>query len=227
MPDFSNFEKKLFFTLSEQVSTALKILHQYREEQKTIFSYIKSLTNILEQFVPTSSLHVKSILPLIKSLAKELKLSETETKSLEYASLLHDTGKIQVPHKLLNKQKPLTEEEFKIIMKHPRKGADMLKNVELMKPVIPIILHHHERYDGKGYPSRLKKEQIPVGSRILAVIDAFDAMYFGRPYKKRLSMKEINEELLKEANKQFDPAVVNAFMLILQRKPIRKYLHLP
>jgi len=100
-------------------------------------------------------------------------LSEIETKALVNASLLHDAGKMQVPSNLLEKQKPLTNEEFKVMAKHPRKGVELLKNLEILKPAIPIILHHHERYDGQGYPSKLKKDKIPLGSRILSILDSF------------------------------------------------------
>lgn len=221
---FTELEKKWFLSLCEEVSIGLKIFNLYREERKIIINYIKSLTRLLDQFVPTSSLHPKSALRLIRALGKEMKLSKTEISSLEYASLLHDAGKIQLPSKIFKKQKPLTEKEFKVIMKHPKKGVELIKDLDILKPIIPIILHHHERFDGKGYPSRLKKGQIPLGSRILSIIDAFDAMYFGRPYKKKKSLREIEEELRKQMGKQFDPKVVTAFLKILRRKDIRKYL---
>jgi response regulator RpfG family c-di-GMP phosphodiesterase len=221
---FTELEKRWFLSLCEEVSIGLKIFNLYEEERKVIINYVKSLTRLLDQYVPTSHLHLKSALRLIRAIGKELKLSKAEISSLEYASLLHDAGKIQVPSKLLKKQKPLTEKEFKLIMKHPRKGVELIKDLDILKPVIPIILHHHERFDGKGYPSRLKKGQIPLGSRILSVLDAFDAMYFGRPYKKRKSLDEIEEEFKKQMGKQFDPKVVNVFLKILKRKDIRKYL---
>jgi HD-GYP domain-containing protein (c-di-GMP phosphodiesterase class II) len=221
---FTELEKRWFLSLCEEVNIGLKIFNLYREERKIIINYVKSLTKLLDQFVPTSSLHPKSALRLIRALGKEMKLSKTEISSLEYASLLHDAGKIQLPSKILKKQKPLTEKEFKVIMKHPKKGVELIKDLDILRPIIPIILHHHERFDGKGYPSHLKKGQIPLGSRILSVIDAFDAMYFGRPYKKRKSLREIEKEFKKQMGKQFDPKVVTAFLKILKRKDIRKYL---
>ena len=155
-----------------------------------------------------------------------MRLSENRTKTIEYASLLHDAGKIQLPSKLLKTQRPLTNEEFKLIMKHPRKGVELIKNLDLLRPAIPIILHHHEKFDGQGYPSKLKKEEIPIGSRILAVLDAFDAMYFGRPYRKKKDLDEIKRELKKEAGKQFDPKVIEAFLKVLRRKDIQKHLNI-
>ncbi|MFH1772324.1 MAG: HD domain-containing phosphohydrolase [Candidatus Omnitrophota bacterium] len=222
--NFTDIEKKWFLTLSEEISLGLKLFHMYREERKMMVNFIKSLTNFLDLYVPTSYLHTKSVFRLIRAVAKKMNLVESQIKSLEHATLLHDAGKIHLPSKLLKKAKPLTDEEYKIIMKHPRKGVELIKDMSILKPVIPIILHHHERYDGKGYPSRTKKENIPIGSRILAVIDAFDAMYFGRPYKKKLPLREIEKEFKKEKGKQFDPAVVDAFLKTLKRKDIKKHL---
>ena len=221
---FSTLEIKWFISLCEQVSLALKFFSMKREQKKLMVNYVKSLTDFLDKFVPTSYLHAKTAFKLIRVLSKQMKLSEAEMKSLEYASLLHDTGKIKVPSKLLQKQKPLTDEEFKLIMKHPKKGVEMIKDVNILKPVIPIILHHHERYDGKGYPSRLKKDKIPLGSRILAILDAFDAMYYGRPYRKRRGLDEVEEEFKQQMGKQFDPKIVQAFLKVLRRKDVRKFL---
>jgi HD-GYP domain-containing protein (c-di-GMP phosphodiesterase class II) len=223
-PEFNELEKKWFLSLSEEISISLRIFNLYREEKRLMINYIKSLTKLLDQYVPTSYLHTKSIFKLIKAIGKEMKLSESETKSLEYASLLHDAGKIQLPSGILKKQTPLTDEEYKIIMKHPRKGVEMIKDLEILKPVIPIILHHHERYDGKGYPSKFSKDQIPLGSRILSLLDAFDAMYFGRPYRKKMHLMEIEKELRNQMGKQFDPQIVEIFLKILNRKDIRKHL---
>ncbi|MDP2922765.1 MAG: HD domain-containing phosphohydrolase [Candidatus Omnitrophota bacterium] len=223
-PRFNELEKKWFLSLSEEVSVSLKIFSLYREQKRLMINYINSLTKLLDQYVPTSYLHVKSIFRLIKVIGRELKLSEAEIKSLEYASLLHDAGKIQLPSGILKKETPLTDEEFKMVMKHPRKGVEMIKDLDVLKPVIPIILHHHERFDGQGYPSRFRKDQIPIGSRILSVLDAFDAMFFGRPYKKRRQLKEIERELMQQVGKQFDPKIVEVFLKILRRKNIKKYL---
>lgn len=221
---FQDIEQKLFFSLSECVSLGFRIMNLYYEEKKIILNYIDSLTKLLAQYVPTSHIHVKSAFRLVRALGKELKIPPSDIKSLEFACLLHDAGKINIPAKLLMKNAPLTEKETKLLKMHPRKGANLIKDMQLLKPVIPIIVHHHEKYDGSGYPHRLKKEKIPLGSRILSVLDAFDAMYFGRPYKGRLELSDIEKEFKKQRGKQFDPDVVDAFLKILHRKTIRKYL---
>lgn len=224
-PHFTEQEQLWFISLSEQVATAIKVIQLYIEEKRIIVNYINSLTRMMSEHMPSSHIHYKGIARLIKELGKQLRLSETEIKPLEYASLLHDTGKLQLPQKIFKKQEPLTEDEYRIIMKHPKKGIEMIKDLGALKPVIPIILHHHERYDGKGYPSHLKKREIPFGSRVLAVIDAFDAMFFGRPYKNQMTLEEIESELYRQRGGQFDPDIVAAFLKVLKKKSIRKYLN--
>ena len=224
---FDENERRWFLSLCEEVSIGLRVFSLYQDQQKIMLSYIKSLSELMTRHVPTSYLHTKTMARLTRTIGKVMRLSEAEIKALEEASILHDAGKIHLPSKLLKKQKPLTDEEFKLIAKHPRKGVELFKNLETLKPAIPIILHHHERYDGQGYPSKLKKDKIPLGSRILAVLDSFDAMYFGRPYKKRRPLREIIEEFKKQKGKQFDPKIIDVFLKILKRKSIRKHLNSP
>ena len=221
---FGELDQKWFNALSENVTTGLKVFQLYKEEHRTVMNSIKSLTNMLKQYDTTSYLHTDTTSRLIKLMAKDLRLTETEARSLEYASMLHDAGAIQVSPKILAKRKTLTHAEYEAIMKHPQEGVELIKNLQFLKPAIPIIMHHHEKYNGTGYPAGLKKEEIPLGSRILAVLDAFDAMYFGRPYKKKKDILTIIDELKKEKNKQFDPKVIDCFLKVLQRKNIRKYL---
>ncbi|MBN3040597.1 MAG: HD domain-containing protein, partial [Candidatus Omnitrophica bacterium] len=222
--DFSETERKWFLSLCEEISIGLKVFNLYKEQQKIMLNYIKSLSTFLTQYVPTSHLHVKAISRLINAMGKALKLSEAEIKCLNHAALLHDAGKIKLPSKLLRKQKPLTDEEYKLIEKHPQKGVEFFRNLEILRPAIPIILHHHERYDGQGYPSKLKKEKIPLGSRILSVLDTFDAMYFGRPYKGPHTLEKIEQEFKKQKGRQFDPKIVDTFLKIIKRKNIRNFL---
>jgi len=221
---FTEIEKKWFLALCEEISIGLKIFNLLHEQQKIMVNYVKSLSTFLTQYVPTSHLHAKAISRLIREMGKAIQLSEAEISSLNYAALLHDAGKIKLPSHLLRKAKPLTDEEYKLIEKHPQKGVELFRNLEILRPAIPIILHHHERYDGQGYPSKLKREKIPLGSRILSILDTFDAMFFGRPYKGRYTLAKIEEEFRKQKGKQFDPRLVDAFLKILKRKSIRKHL---
>jgi len=221
---FTELQKRWFVSLSEVMTSSLRIFQMYKEEHKTVMNSIKSLTNMLKQYDATSYLHTKSISPLIKAMSKEMRLTEIQSRSLEYASMLHDAGAIPLSGNILSKSDSLTYDEYQTIMKHPKEGVELIKNLEFLRPAIPIILHHHERYNGTGYPNGLKKDQIPIGARILAVLDAFDAMYFGRPYKEKKSLAEIEAEFTKEKGKQFDPKVIDCFLKIIKRKNIQNFL---
>jgi HD-GYP domain-containing protein (c-di-GMP phosphodiesterase class II) len=153
-----------------------------------------------------------------------MNLTQYQIQSLEYAASLHDAGKFQISQDLLQKVQPLTCEERELIKNHPKKGADIFKGVDALKPVLPIILYHHEKYDGTGYPKGLKKNQIPAEARILALIDAFDAMYFGRSYRHTASLEDTMNEIKHNSGTQFDPEIVDAFIGILCKPTTKKYL---
>lgn len=151
-------------------------------------------------------------------IANELNLSQNDLEFIRYACELHDIGKIGIRDYILTKSERLTKEEWDEIKLHPTTGADILKPLEFLDKGIPFIRHHHERYDGNGYPHGLKREDIPLGARIIAVADAFDAMTSDRPYRKTKSVEEAIGELKKHAGIQFDPEVVEAFLNVLERE---------
>ncbi len=222
--NFSPEDENLLSIVCEQIATAIRVTLLYQEEQRLLLGTVKLISGFLEEKVPRLHSHGPLFKALVKEISKEMKLPSSNIKILELASILHDTGKIKVPTRLLTKSRPLSEEEMKIIKKHPLFSAQILKRLQLLKPVIPIILHHHERYDGKGYPSGLKKGQIPLESRIMSVVDAFDAMVSQRPYKERKELKEAVEEIKRFSGTQFDPKVVDTFLKVLKRKKIKKLL---
>lgn len=150
-------------------------------------------------------------------IAKELGLSDQDIEVINRAAKLHDIGKIGIRDNILLSEKKLTEEEYNIIKTHPEKGINIVEPLKFLEREKVIILHHHERYDGKGYPERLKGEQIPVGARIMAIADAFDAMKSTRPYNKPLSKEGIIRELKDNAGTQFDSHIVNVFLNIIDR----------
>ncbi|MFY9804226.1 MAG: HD-GYP domain-containing protein [Candidatus Acidiferrales bacterium] len=144
--------------------------------------------------------------------AGELGLEQNCLGDIEVAALLHDIGKIGIADAILNKPAKLTAEEYDLMKKHPEYGWAVLRQVPGMERASLIILHHHESYDGSGYPGGLKGEEIPMGSRIVAVIDAFDAMVSNRPYRQGLSFEEAERRLLQASGTQFDARVVNSFL---------------
>ncbi len=168
--------------------------------------------------------HTPAYLEVVKAVAVYLRFSRQELKNLEYASLLHDIGIVDIPETILSKKGSLTNEEIALIRRHTAKSVDLIRPVDFLKPVMPIILHHHERYDGTGYPSGLKKEEIPLGARLLSVVDAFEAMIQARPWRPALSIDQALEELVRQSGIQFDPKMIDAFIILSRQKNFRKIL---
>ncbi|MCM8791942.1 MAG: HD domain-containing protein [Candidatus Omnitrophica bacterium] len=225
-PSFDKLEQKFFITLTEQTMIAIKNIQLHEEQQKIILGSIKSFINLLDNRLSKEYAHSPYFSRLVTAIAKQMKLNENQTKALQYASVLHDAGKLDIPLEILNKPTKLTKNEFRIIKRHPIRGAQLIKHMKILKPVIPIILYHHERYDGKGYPSRLKGEKIPLGARIMALADAFEAMIYGRPYRQRMNIEAAIEEIKKKSGTQFDPKVVEGFLKAIKFTRIKKYLQL-
>jgi putative nucleotidyltransferase with HDIG domain len=223
---FDAYDLETLMSIANQIMMAIKNIELYREQEKIVMGTIKSLVAVLDSKMPPAYTHTPYFSRLVTALAEELHLRKEEVTSLKYASMLHDAGKINIPTEILTKASGLTGEEYAIIKHHPIKGAEIIKHVEILKPVIPIILHHHEKFDGTGYPSHLKKGNIPIGARVMSVADAFDAMVYGRPYKERMNALDALEEIKKNAGTQFDPLVVKSLVKIFHNKKLKKYLHL-
>ena len=221
---FGVWDQDLLMTITQQAIIGIKHLQLYEEQQKIILGSIKSLVTLLDLRVPEQYTHSPHFTHLVCAIGEQMHLNEKQIESLKYASLLHDAGKIDIPIQILTKTGKLTPEEYQIIRKHPMKGVQILRSLQVLKPAIPIIMHHHERFNGTGYPSRLKKRQIPLGARIMAVADAFEAMVYGRPYRERKSINSAIKEIKKKVNTQFDPKVVDAFLRAFKTKKIKKYL---
>ena len=221
---FDITDQKILMILAEQSVMGVRNLELYEEQQKIVLGSIKSLVTLLDSRIPTEYTHSPAFSRLVSAIAQQMQLNEKELQSLQYASLLHDTGKVDIPLEILMKTKKLTPKEISIIKCHPVKGAQILRNMEVLRPAIPIIMHHHERYDGTGYPSKLKKGQIPLGARIMSVADAFEAMVYGRPYRERMNIGAAIKEIRKKSGSQFDPKVVEAFFRAIKLNKFRKYL---
>ncbi len=150
-----------------------------------------------------------------EKIARRLGLTDDEVRVIVQAARLHDIGKVGVRDSVLRKAGPLSDEEWAEMTKHPVIGSDILNHLSLFRRGAKLVRHHHERYDGKGYPDGLKGEEIPLGSRIIAVADAFDAMVSDRPYRKGIPVEEALRRLAAEAGRQFDPVVVGTLIKIV------------
>jgi diguanylate cyclase (GGDEF)-like protein len=151
------------------------------------------------------------IASIVVSLARQLELPDAEVDQLRIAALLHDVGKVAIPREILDKPSTLTAAEWRTVVQHPRIGQVILEQAAALRDSVPIILHHHERYAGHGYPYGLRAEEIPLGARIVAIADAYDAMVHDRPYKRAISHEAAIEELRRHAGTQFDPELVELF----------------
>ena len=183
------------------------------ERQRSLFvAMTKSLVSALEAKDEYTRAHSARVTEISLKIAENMGLNERERKDLEVATILHDIGKIAVPEKILHKKEALTKKEIHIIQQHPIHGEKILKPVIELNKVAKVIRHHHERYDGKGYPDGLKSLEIPIGSRIMAVADTYDAITSERPYRKANSHNFAVKEIVNNSGKQFDPEVVEHFI---------------
>ena len=174
---------------------------------------IGALAGAVDKRDPYTSKHSHRVKAIAVDIGREMRVSEPELEALEWGGLLHDVGKIGVPDRVLLKQERLTREERMVMNAHPVLGAEIIAPVTKLAPELPIIRHHHEWYNGSGYPDRLIGDEIPKLARILHVADAFEAMTAQRPYRMTpLTPEQALAELRKFAGIQFDPAVVDAFV---------------
>lgn len=215
---FTDNELELLTVISHQTITSLENAWLYERLKTNYFSTIQSLVAALEANDRYTSGHSDRVRVLSLELGRYVGLDFRELETLEHASILHDIGKIGIDNVILQKQGKLTSKEYKLIQTHPQIGNEILGPIDTLDDVRQIILQHHERYDGRGYPSGLKGDEISLKSRILAVVDTFDAMMTERPYRKALSWQKVNHELTSNTGTQFDPYIVSAFLEMLNEK---------
>jgi putative nucleotidyltransferase with HDIG domain len=173
---------------------------------------LAALSQAIESRDPYTRGHSDRVSSLAEVVARRLGWTRSHLVALKLGALLHDIGKLNLDEAVLRKPGPLDNREFAEIKRHPLAGARMIRNFEALRPALPYILFHHERWDGHGYPSGRSREQIPSGARIVAVADAFDAMISLRPYRPPLTVRDALTELEEGAGTQFDPGVVRAFV---------------
>ncbi|MBI3995733.1 MAG: response regulator [Nitrospirae bacterium] len=223
---YNQSDLELTSILSGQATIAIEnakmfelIQTKNRELEEFYFETVSALAQAIEVKDVYTGGHGDRLVDLAMSIAQRLGVSSEETIWLKYAAALHDIGKIGVKEAILTKPGKLTPEEYEEMKTHPAKGAEILKEVRFLAPVVPIVYHHQERYDGKGYPAGLSGDEIPIGSRIVAVLDAFDAMTTNRPYRKGLPTAVAINELRRHSGVQFDPQVVEAFIQVMTETP--------
>jgi HD-GYP domain-containing protein (c-di-GMP phosphodiesterase class II) len=212
---FNRDDYNLLDTLANQMVVTINNARVYERMQRDYFNTIRALSQALEAKDEYTRGHTDRVTQYSLKIGEALEISPEEMKQLEYAAVLHDIGKMGIEEQILGKPGKLTEEEYDIVKEHPGTGEKIVASLEFLGIAKSAIRHHHERYDGKGYPDGLKGEDIPLGARIIAVADTFDAMTSNRPYRPAFPVKEATEELKKVKGTQLDPEVAEAFLTIL------------
>ena len=206
----------IFLSLLTLAIAAQRELNRRRDAaEKTFLQTMEGIATIVDQRDPYTAGHSRRVSEYAAAVARHMHLSEAEIERVRWSALLHDLGKIGVPDVVLLKEGPLDAEERNVINTHPSIAAQILGPVEAMRAITPCVLHHHERWDGKGYPDGLMGEAIPLLSRIIAVADTFDAMTTTRPYRKALEITEARKRLLDGGGVQWDTKCVEAIVALI------------
>jgi putative two-component system response regulator len=200
-----------------------KVKEQAKKIRESFLNSIMSLALALEAKDEYTSGHSQRVAKMSVAISQRLGMTKEQTEKMRLAGLIHDIGKIGIKESVLLKRDPLSDEEYSHIISHSVIGERILRPAIDDKEILGIIRHHHERYDGRGYPDGLLGEQIPIGARILAVADMYDAMTSDRPYRSASSPRIVLDELKRQVNKQFDPVIVKAFVTMMSDANERNY----
>jgi putative nucleotidyltransferase with HDIG domain len=216
--DFSGLERQIAELAATHVAACITGFEHAENAQQLYRETLASLSNALEAKDQYTSDHTEEVVRLAVSVAAELGLELEAVRSIELGAVLHDIGKVRVPESILNKPGALDDAEWAVMKTHPEVGERILRPIRSLNAILPIVRHHHERWDGGGYPDRLAERAIPLGARIVSVCDAYRAMTEDRPYRKALPEEQARRELETGTGKQFDPDCVAALVRVLDRR---------
>ncbi len=214
--NFTDEDLEMLETLAHQVGTAIENALLYQEQRETFLGITMALVDALEKRDTYTGGHTRRVCEYSTATARHLGLPEKTLNELHLSAILHDIGKIGVSDQVLQKPGRLEPDEFTEMKRHPEIGAEILEHVKSLRTLIGGVRHHHEKYDGSGYPDKISGKEIPLVGRIIAVVDAFDAMTSTRPYRTALSHECALKELVDCRGTQFDPQVVEAFLKAYQ-----------
>lgn len=215
---FREGQRRALSVINNRAAFALENASLYEDLQRMFYQTVEGFAKAIEAKDKYTHGHSERVRYLAILIARGLGLPEEETNKISQAAILHDIGKLSVDYSMLNYPDKLQPDDAENVRQHPRVGRDILQPILFLGEVIPAIYHHHEYFDGTGYPEKLKGEAIPLGARILAVADSYDAMTSDRSYRQALSHSAAIAEILRCAGKQFDPQVVRAFLVEIERE---------
>lgn len=218
--DFDECDRDMLEALARHISVAMENADLYVGMREAFYQTAEALADTLEKADASTGRHIRRVMDYSVLIAAELGLSAHESEDVRLVAILHDIGKIGIPHALLLKPEGLGHDEFEVIKTHCSAGSEILGKVTRFRAVAEAVGSHHERFDGTGYPMGLAGEHIPLASRVVAVADAFDAMTSDRPYRPAMSRDEAINELRACSGSQFDPAIAEAFLGLLQREAV-------
>ncbi len=210
----SNASKTLILQNNTLSNQKVKLEESYSKLNLNYRNTVSTLSKAVDARDTYTAGHSERVSKIALKIGEKLGLSNDSLETLELAALFHDIGKIGIPDIVLNKPDRLTNEEFEKIKEHPRIGLEILKNIDFLKPILPIILYYHEKFSGRGYPEGIEGNLIPLESRIIALADTYDAMTSNRPYRNSLSHESAVTEIIKYKGIQFDPIITEAFLEI-------------
>ena len=222
--DFTQQDLELASQLANIAAAAIENAELHDQLQSLFLSTVSALAISIDARDPYTKGHSERVTAYAVMIAEGLELSADELELLRYAGLLHDIGKIRIRDHILHKPGRLTDPEFDEMKKHPEYGVEIMQPVAAFRHILPAMLHHHERFDGRGYPHGLAGEEIPLTARILCVADCFDAMTSDRPYRKGMPVADAVAELAKNKTTQFDPRLVDIFLKVVEQGRIEPVL---
>jgi putative nucleotidyltransferase with HDIG domain len=197
----------------------LRLVESNRLLEESALEAVESLNATVDAKDPYTAGHSQRVQRIAVALGEELGLEREQLEVLRFAGLFHDIGKIGVPDAILTKPDRLTKLEYEIVKRHPEDGARIVGRLHSLHAAVPAVLHHHERWDGEGYPQRLRGDEIPLEAAVVGLADAVDAMTTDRPYSPAMSLADATDEVLRHRGTQFAPAVVDAFVALVGRMP--------
>jgi putative nucleotidyltransferase with HDIG domain len=202
----------------DRKSSVMQLQQSYQKIKRAMYATIETMSKIVEAKDPYTAGHQKRVSQLAASIAKELNLSQDKIEGIRIASLIHDIGKISIPTEILSKPSKLSDIEFNLIKAHSQIGYDILKSIDFSYPIANIILQHHERLDGSGYPNHLKGDEILLEAKILSVADVVEAMSSHRPYRPALGIDAALEEISQNKGILYEPEVVDICLRLFKEK---------